>query len=93
MAGGSSWIWGGVPRGRWPRGAREAPVPAAPPPQDPAPPAAVDPDGLPVVEFLETPCPHCGCRKTRVKAKKGSIRYHRCRRCECDFKSFEVAEG
>ena len=49
-----------------------------------------DPDGLPVVEYVETRCPHCNRTGSRVKAKKGAVRYHRCRVCGTDFKSFEA---
>lgn len=47
------------------------------------------------VEYIPVTCPECGCRNTRIyesfRVNEIGIkeRWHRCRKCECQFASFE----
>jgi len=51
-----------------------------------APPEPPKPDG---VTYHILRCPHCGSDKTRITRTARPIRYHKCKTCDCNFKSVE----
>lgn len=57
--------------------------------QDNEGPADPDGEGQTCVWFIPVRCPGCGGKNHNVYTKRGTVRYHKCKDCQMNFKSVE----